>query len=282
MIAAIKSYISEPWIGPVLGVLGLLAAYYFYRKSQRRLSLGYQRSEIAIVGGGSTTFPSDLQILFGERVVPRVTSTRLILWNNGNETIQGSQILAADPLRVETSQGEVILQAKVIKRTRAVNNVTLATDPDSGRIANLTFEYLDPGDGATLEVLHTDSRKKLSMCGTIKGIPLGVADLGPPMIGAYESAREIYLRTTGRPLRTLLMGIFLVAFGFVYPSLWILLGNGATRSQEGGVAFMLMGLFLIGVAVWFLWRTRLFPITLAMPPDADHRSNGDAVVESQS
>ena len=272
MFEIVARFVSQPWIGTVLALLGLLAAYYFYRKSQRQPRISHQRSEVAIVGGGTTDFPSDLQIRFGDKVVPRVTSTRIILWNSGNETFSRNQLLDDDPLRVEISEGETILQASVLRRTRGVNNLVLAMNEESPRSANIAFEYLDPEDGATLEVLHTDSRTNLGIKGTIKGLPHGLSDWG---LIELQKAAVVSRRVTPRVLRL----VILVIAGFTF------IGFAVFRSRFfwwrsdipiapvlSGADWLFIGMGLIYVVGAFaeFWASRKrYPVQLALSAASD-------------
>lgn len=45
-------------------------------------------------------------------------------------------------------------------------------------MAVFTFDFLDPNDGAALEILHTSEKKNPKVLGTIRGVPKGIVSWG--------------------------------------------------------------------------------------------------------
>ena len=84
--------------------------------------------------------------------------------------------MSTDPITLRVSGEGDILDVALFAQTEATNAVSIALDPEvpaSG--ATLTFEYLDPRQGAVLEVLHTaESPESVVVTGTIMGIPKGI------------------------------------------------------------------------------------------------------------
>lgn len=155
-----------------LGLLSLALALYFRRIKK----LGYKRYDIALLGGEAAVFPEELQLRFCGEIVERVASTDIAIWNAGNVTLERNDIVRADPLRVEVSNGK-ILRAGILQRSREVNQVEV-TVLDKGSAATVEFEYLDARDGVILKVLHTGTRDGLKLLGTLRGIPSGLKSYG--------------------------------------------------------------------------------------------------------
>ncbi|MDU1322139.1 MAG: hypothetical protein E6931_11595 [Clostridium botulinum] len=57
-----------------------------------------------------------LEILYLENAIPNVTitNTKLAFWNDGNETIDGSDIAPRDPLAIKIQDDFKILESKII------------------------------------------------------------------------------------------------------------------------------------------------------------------------
>jgi len=85
--------ISKPWLGSILGVLGLTAAIIFYLRSRKVSRLAFQHDVITLVGASDAAFPDEVEIRFSGDIVPRVTADRIVLWNDGNTTLGASQIV---------------------------------------------------------------------------------------------------------------------------------------------------------------------------------------------
>jgi len=168
------------WAGIILGIAGLIAAYVFYRRSLIKQKIAFVISSIQITGRNSR-FPSELKIFYGNKEVENVTQSNIIIWNAGNSTIDGERIVSDDPLRLVTSQGSEILAAAIISTTSEVNAFSGKVRDKHPNEQILTFDFLDPNDGAFINLTHTGNRK-VDVEGTIRGIPKGVTPLGdiPP------------------------------------------------------------------------------------------------------
>jgi hypothetical protein len=56
------------------------------------------------------------------------------------------------------------------------------------------FDYLDPGDGATIDLLHTAERGRPASLGTIRAVPAGVQDWGRPSALDLSIRKATYAR----------------------------------------------------------------------------------------
>jgi hypothetical protein len=123
-----------------------------------------------VIGKSSTT-PEEIEIIYKGNKVNRVIRTIVILWNSGNKTIFGSNIVEKDPLRIEVSPDEEIIAYNIVKKTNDVNEITL--EKNGKNSLNIKFNYLDANDGATIEIFHTDDELFPDIKGTIIGLPNG-------------------------------------------------------------------------------------------------------------
>jgi hypothetical protein len=98
------------------------------------------------------------------------------LWREGRGTVRGSDVVSADPITLRVPAGQRILDAALLLQTKPTNGVIVEVDlhdPDAG--ATVSFEYLDPRQGAAIEVLHTaESPESVEVTGTVMGIPAGI------------------------------------------------------------------------------------------------------------
>jgi hypothetical protein len=153
----------------VLAVIGIVLAYFFYRRGRRTKEACWAiRTNNLVAGYGSKL--GDLEVLYKGQKVENLSISRIAFWNEGAETIDRQNLVTANPLRI-TTKGEVKLLD--IKRL-AVNNeasgfaVSLENDMGSARIE---FDYLDREHGAVLQVVHTGKRSEdLDLVGAIKGV----------------------------------------------------------------------------------------------------------------
>jgi hypothetical protein len=168
-------------LGVLLTIVGLVLAV----RSRTRARLAYQIRDLTLIGQPDATPYGDVRILFNGEPVRRLVVTRLAFWNAGNTTVRRADLVEKDPLAVCFEEKTTILGSRTVSKTRAVNECRLALNHDFPSRALMTFDYLDRGDGAVFEIIHTGSRGGASIRGSIRGIPNGVENWG------YLSEREM-------------------------------------------------------------------------------------------
>jgi hypothetical protein len=159
--------------GAILGLIGIVIggvlAWWFARGPR----LVMQTSGATLV---STPSDHRIRVLYNDEPVERVTQSLVWLWREGRGTIRKSDVVATDPITVRVPPGDRILDAAILAESKPTNAVSIrvdATDPEAG--AQLAFEYLDPRQGAVIEVLHTaESPESVELTGTVMGVPKGI------------------------------------------------------------------------------------------------------------
>jgi hypothetical protein len=107
--------------------------------------------------------------------VPRLTRTRLVLWNPRWAVVHREDIAESDPLRIVFREAEV-LDVRLTAQTRDAISFTSEVR-DGG--CYILFDFLDRHDGVSLELLHTASdTARPSIQGTVKGLPAGISSFG--------------------------------------------------------------------------------------------------------
>lgn len=175
----IKVILNQGWVGSIIGLVGLIVAFILYRASKTISRPCFQTQAIRLIGREDQALPNDVEIYYKGKKVERLTKVNIVFWNSGKATIDGKNIIVDDPLRFEISEGEQILSANVLKLTRDCTKFKAYVNPKELNQLICTFEYLDPDDGAVIEILHTDAKKYPQEKGIIKGIPKGLLDMGP-------------------------------------------------------------------------------------------------------
>jgi hypothetical protein len=166
---------DEIWgpLGVILGVLGIIVAAVVAWWFARGPRLVMQASGTTLV---STPSDDRIAVLYKGEPVPRVTQTIVWLWREGRGTVRGSDIVDDDPIVLCVPPDDRILDAGLLSQSKPTNAVAVAFDasnPDAG--ASVGFAYLDPRQGAVIEVVHTaESPESVDVRGTIVGIPKGI------------------------------------------------------------------------------------------------------------
>lgn len=186
------SALNQNWVGTTVGIIGVLIGVILYLKSRRRNRLVYQTSGWLLVGKPSETPLGEIKVLFLGIEVPRVTVSRIAIWNAGNRSIQADHLVKKDPLRICVDEGAQILGTRMISTTRDVTSFALAVSPGQINEVLVTFDFADPGDGGIFEIVHTGSSNRPSLRGTVQGIPQGPENWGA--IGNWDEARNLMRR----------------------------------------------------------------------------------------
>jgi hypothetical protein len=167
-----KQFFDATWIGDLFGLVGIVLAVVFYRRSKTRAAMSFQTRGERLVGAAAILSTS-IEVRHRGRVIPQLTKTIMVLWNSGNVTIDGSANVGADPMRICVGDDSEVLSAEVERTTRAVTQIRPSLDRAKQGQVLLDFTFLDPGDGAIITVLHTGQYRGGIVAGTIKGLPQG-------------------------------------------------------------------------------------------------------------
>jgi len=181
-------------VGGVIGAAVAIAiGYIFYVLQAQRdaPSLAYQSSSVRVVTRSEEEVGGlDLDVRFKGTAVPRLTRTRLAIWNPRWAVVRGVDIAESDPLRIGF-RGAEILDVRSVKQSREA--ILFVAEAREGTCF-MEFDFLDRHDGVVLDLLHTGSdTDKPSFQGTVRGLPAGVSYYGdltrPSQTAAKTQAR---------------------------------------------------------------------------------------------
>ncbi|MCI3197645.1 hypothetical protein GXP75_18610 [Bacillus sp. HU-1818] len=164
---------SQGWVGSLIGIIGIIIgifiSFYFYTKGRIKRDFAYLLNTRRVVGKDNFA-AEDIEINVKGKSVNTLDNTIIKIRNNGNQTINGQDISAKDPIRLEVSSGEEIITATILNQTKFTNDISIKHSANELNVLYIEFDYLDPGDGAAIEVLHTDNKGPHDIKGTIKGV----------------------------------------------------------------------------------------------------------------
>lgn len=172
----IKDILNPNWIGVIIGLIGIIVGVILAFSFRPRPRLATQVTTLQLVQGPDSVLRNQIEFLFRGEKVPKVTMSRVAIWNCGNRLIRGDQIVSSDPLRIVTSEGSNILEVTVFTRTREVNDISCVLRQDKSNEAECRFDYLDSGD-AVIQLIHTGD-DKVMVTGTLRGIPKQIMVVG--------------------------------------------------------------------------------------------------------
>ena len=171
-------FLNQGWVGSLVGIIGVIVGLFLYKRSTRTATPAYQKSSLRLLGQNEDILPEEVTVFFKDEEIARLTRTILILWNNGSEVLYGDKIVAKDPIRISFDAGDTILGFRILKRSTDVNDFSVRKDNPNPHQLTVSFSYLDPGDGASVELLHDSEKRYPEVRGSIMGLPKGFKDLG--------------------------------------------------------------------------------------------------------
>lgn len=262
-IAIAADYLAKGWVGSLIGIVSLIAAFGMYLKGRQRTNMSFAYRGGRLLGLSTDGLPAEITMQFRGESIPRLTKSVLVFWNSGEKTIVEDDIVKTDPLRIAIGDDGEILSISILHPSREVNEVSIARCPRNLNEAFVTFSFLDACDGAVIEVLHTSNKSSPQFLGTLRGIPKGMRNLGNIARSPIKKRLRPYLP----PVRwvlwipTIIGGISMLV-GLLAPIDDIeFLKTVSSMSPSSGVVLGGAFYFFIGVTTIFVSR-RKYPRTL--------------------
>jgi hypothetical protein len=153
-------------IGFLLNLIGVILAVHLYRRGRRFNRLSSAVRDFSLMREYATTIPN-VQISYDGKPVRTLTVSRLSLWNSGTSVLHGNDIASADPIQIESDNNSDLLHAEMIETTNRANQVTLGETSTASPSRKVSFDFLNPGDGAVWNITHTG--RTIKVIGQIKG-----------------------------------------------------------------------------------------------------------------
>ena len=136
----------------VFGIIAVVSIIIALRLARRKKPVwAYITTKII---GLDTKAPTELKLVFNDKVVPDVYRTICIFFNRGNDTIRRDDV--TDKISVLFSGAQMLRDPYAMLISSAENRLStkpIAQGNDSG--AEIDFLYLDHNDGVVIEALHT-------------------------------------------------------------------------------------------------------------------------------
>jgi hypothetical protein len=78
---------GHDWLGIAVGLIGIILAIYFYRRSKRTIQISYSMEFTQLLGGNRGILPEEVSILYGDVKITDLVKFNAIFWNSGTEPI---------------------------------------------------------------------------------------------------------------------------------------------------------------------------------------------------
>lgn len=235
-------------IGIVVGVLGITVGVVLYQRSKKEKKPQVRMRSFNLISMSVTQLKSDkVKVTYSGEEVEDLTVTNIAFWNSGKEPIRREDIASTEPIRITAMNGCRILEADVIQTNNPSNN--LKCDLFGNDKVLTSFEYLEKGDGAVIQVFHTgQNNDDLQFQGKIIGTKIGVEK--EPFISKFMSNTPLYV------------GVLLIILGCI-------LGFGyLSNHKQTAIGSLLLIPLIIYLPVVF-YHNAMEDRKLAVPPSLD-------------
>jgi len=227
-------------INYTIGILGLILAYYFYKKSIRIKEPVYSTKSNNLISGSVSTL-ENLNISYKRQKVENLTVSKILFYNRGAETITRQDTKTLNHLSI-SSETCRILDGSILQVNNPSNNLTVQYDNDNKNV-HIDFDYLDTNQGAVIQVIHTGlSSNDLWMDGAIMGVQR-LVNIPLDRLMTKQNRKSLY-PTIARVL------IISISLGFyIYLS---------SRPNNYGSLITVLLVFLILPTIAILWGSEIF------------------------
>ena len=182
---AFFNFLNQGWVGIAIGlvvaIITTALSVHFYRRSRQGAQLAYHHWTGRVLGGRGHKLPEAVRITFRDEVIENLCRSLVMIWNNSDKTVYGKNIVETDLLRINMGEKTKVLDTRIIKVTRPVNNCqvdlhVIMSDDVMWSEPVIKFDYLDSGDGLVVELFHTDTGEAPKLIGSIREMPRGFKD----------------------------------------------------------------------------------------------------------
>ena len=157
------------WISIFIGAIAIILSIVLYLKSKPLKLLAYANRMFMVVTNRSMKIEG-LQVTVHGRTTPIVTVNRIAIWNAGNRTIFSEDLSDNDPIIIDPLHNSDVFEIAILEQTKTANQANLIEVTNNPNSREVRFDYLDPGDGILINVVHNgDSKEEFEISGSIKG-----------------------------------------------------------------------------------------------------------------
>jgi hypothetical protein len=187
---------------------------------------------------------SDVSIKYKDQDIRNLSVSRIAFWNRGKDTINKSDIIDVDPLKITITSGQKLLDATIIYEKNKTNLFKILKIADDHIL--FTFDYLDFNDSAIFQILHTGRKGDIKIEGTIKGAGKPQQILIRAKLLAYSYIPLIgTIKYSQRYIGYLILG--LIGFLFCY-SVWVTI-----ITPDGWKIYWIL-ILLSGFLLFFIYK----------------------------
>jgi hypothetical protein len=178
------SFFSSGLVGTLIGCVGIAISLLIYIKSKRIVAFGCEIYSTELIGDRRKNFPKDVVIMYKGQKLDAVSRSRVFLWNNGNRTIHGKDIVESNRTRFFVEKGEIFLfETRKISRNENLFKFELSSD---AKTVFVSFDYIEPNQGVCVDFFHTNGADGVKIAGLMRGMNTDIAKLNSKIRESYS------------------------------------------------------------------------------------------------
>jgi hypothetical protein len=163
----IMSFLKDNF-GNILGVIGIILAYYFYYKGKSKKEILYEITSFNLINENLNQKVSQLIISYKDKEVKYLTVSKIAIWNSGNSTIWESEIPENNKIQICICNSYEILEYELIENEDLDSKLNITKIDD--KYLEINFKFLEPNKGFVLKLIHTSrTSNDISVKGRIIG-----------------------------------------------------------------------------------------------------------------
>lgn len=150
-----------------IAIASFVYAIYCRHSPGEKVELRYHISSLTLADVKAIPMEEDFAFYHKGKPIERCVATVVSIWNNGNKTLEASDIAPKSQLAfVCKDEDAEILDARILDVTKEEADVCLFTIDKRKRV--MLFDYLAAQDGAKVLLLHTGSKESIAVGGALK------------------------------------------------------------------------------------------------------------------
>lgn len=150
----------------VIAIISFVYAIITQRNNKERKELTYVIESNTLIRSKKSKYEK-LSIAYAERQIDSLCVSNVVLWNNGNRTLNRVDVVEKKEITITAADNHVILDVEILAATEETNKFSAIKVDD--RCVKLTFDYIDPKDGVAVQIIHTGTADAISLDCKIKG-----------------------------------------------------------------------------------------------------------------
>lgn len=263
-MTSLLDILNQGWFGIIAGAA---VGWLLYHRGKRDPHLSYRQTTQTLIARVPQSLISRVSINFDGKPTDDLLSTRLVIWNAGSAAIRSDSFPQGGGLAIAPQKMTAIVGFEIAGISNPLNGVALKES--SGHIS-VDLNYLNPGDGLIVDILHRSEAGKFKVTGILLGHRKGVTYEGN--VDQEVLTRGSFWTRTKSTLENIFMAVFSVFVVYVGYLYWLAYQGGDIVSKSmtpeqhlyGAIFMMPIGLLGFIAALISLLKPTRHPPTFSM------------------